>query len=186
MKSKKLISLFIVFSFFMFACATAKTVKPKKTETKVQKTQKKVKKNSNAEQMILSLETTDGEKFSTESLRGKYVYISFWATWCEPCKEELKQLREMYDKYKDKVAFVGVSIDTEDTIDKVSEFVTDNAIPFPILVDPEGNTVSKIIPGGDTVPYAILLDKNGVILKKHEGFAPGDEEKLKKEFDELK
>ena len=183
-------SLFFIFLFLMFSCATTQNIKSEKQKNRIPQIAKKTEQDKssiskNSEKIVLSLETADGEKFTTESLKGKYVYISFWATWCEPCKEELKQLREMYDTYKDKIAFVGVSIDTEDTLDKVNEFVTDNAIPFPILVDPEGNTVSKIIPGGDTVPFAILLDKNGFVLKKHEGFAPGDEEKLKKEFDAL-
>lgn len=134
----------------------------------------------------LSLEKVDGGTFSFEDIRGKkHLVAAFWATWCEPCKQELKKLAEMYGGFSDSVEFVGISTDTEEMIDKVNEFAVEAALPFPILVDPSGNTVSSIIPGGDSVPYMIVVDKNGVVVSRHSGYNPGDEEALKRELEEL-
>ncbi len=95
------------------------------------------------------------------------------------------KLTEIYPEFSDNFEFVAVSIDTEDMMDKVNQFSVENSIPFPVLVDPAGNTVSKLIPGGDTVPYLIIVNKNGEIVSKHSGYKSGDEESLKKELVEL-
>ena len=134
----------------------------------------------------ISLDKVDGGTFSFEEIRGKkHLVAAFWATWCEPCKQELKKLAEIYPAFSDSVEFVGISTDTEEMIDKVSEFAAEAALPFPILVDPSGNTVGSIIPGGDSVPYMMVVDKNGVVVARHSGYNPGDEEALKRELEEL-
>lgn len=134
----------------------------------------------------LNLEKVDGGTFSFEDIRGKkHLVAAFWATWCEPCKQELKKLAGMYGDFSDSVEFVGISTDTEEMIDKVNEFAAEAALPFPILVDPTGNTVSSMIPGGDSVPYMMVVDKNGVIVSRHSGYNPGDEEALKRELETL-
>lgn len=134
----------------------------------------------------INLEKVDGGTFSFEDIRGKkHLVAAFWATWCEPCKQELKKLAEIYPSFSDSVEFVGISTDTEEMIDKVNEFAAEAALPFPILVDPSGNTVSSIIPGGDSVPYMMVVDKNGTVVSRHSGYNPGDEEALKRELEEL-
>ncbi|MBR4532593.1 TlpA family protein disulfide reductase [bacterium] len=134
----------------------------------------------------LNLEKVDGGTFSFEEIRGKkHLVAAFWATWCEPCKQELKKLAEMYGDFSGSVEFVGISTDTEEMIDKVSEFAAEAALPFPILVDPSGNTVGSMIPGGDSVPYMMVVDKNGVVVSRHSGYNPGDEEALRHELETL-
>lgn len=134
----------------------------------------------------LDLERVDGGTFSFDDIKGKkHLLAAFWATWCEPCKTELKKLAQMYGEFSEQIEFVAVSTDSEDLTDKVNEFAIENAIPFPVLIDPSGNTVASIIPGGDTVPYSIIVDKSGNIVSRHSGYKPGDEESLKKELTEL-
>jgi peroxiredoxin len=134
----------------------------------------------------LELEKTDGEKFSFEEIRGKkHLLAAFWATWCEPCKTELQKMARMYSDFSQEIEFVAISTDSADQMDKVNEFAIENALPFPVLIDPEGNFVSSVIPGGDTVPYSIIVDKFGNIISRHSGYKPGDEELLKKELSEL-
>ena len=134
----------------------------------------------------INLEKVDGGMFSFEDIRGKkHLVAAFWATWCEPCKQELKKLAEIYSGFSDSVEFVGISTDTEEMIDKVNEFAAEAALPFPILIDPSGNTVSSMIPGGDSVPYLMVVDKNGAVVSRHSGYTPGDEEALKCELEAL-
>lgn len=134
----------------------------------------------------LDLEKVDGGSFNYSGIRGKkLLLVAFWATWCEPCKAELLKLAEMYPDFSENYEFAAVSTDTEDMMDKVNQFFVENSIPFPVLVDPSGNTVSKLIPGGDTVPYSIIVNRNGEIVSRHSGYKSGDEESLKKELLEL-
>ena len=134
----------------------------------------------------LNLEKIDGGSFNYSDIRGKkLLLVSFWATWCEPCKAELLKLAEIYPDFSENYEFAAVSTDTEDLMDKVNQFFVENSIPFPVLVDPSGNTVTKLIPGGDTVPYSIIVNRNGEIVSRHSGYKSGDEESLKKELLEL-
>lgn len=113
----------------------------------------------------------NGKNVSLESLKGKYVYVDVWATWCGPCKKEIPFLKEMDEAYKGKnIAFVSLSIDKMEHKDKwlkmikdedlkgiqimadkdwSSEFVTDykiQGIPRFILIDTEGNIVDSNAP----------------------------------------
>ncbi len=134
----------------------------------------------------LSLDTTDGDTFSARDVRGKKVlYVSFWATWCEPCKEELKQLALIYPKYKEQLQIVAVALDPEDSMNAVQEFAVETALPFPVLVDPSGNVTHDMVPGGDTVPYGILVSKEGRVVATHTGYEPGDEKRLEREIRKL-
>lgn len=135
----------------------------------------------------LNLERVEGGTFSfDDEIKGKkYLVAAFWATWCEPCKIELKKLAELYADFSQRVEFVAISIDAEEMLDKVNEFAVEAALPFPVLVDPSGNVATSLIPGGDGAPYLIIVDKNGVVVSRHSGYAPGDEIALKKELEEF-
>ncbi|MBP5405790.1 TlpA family protein disulfide reductase [bacterium] len=170
----KNIALFLIVLFVSVSCGSVGT----KTDSD----------SSNQKQsgFSITLEKVDGGTFSFEEIRGKkHLVAAFWATWCEPCKQELKKLAEIYSDFSDSVEFVGISTDTEEMIDKVNEFAVEAALPFPILIDPSGNTVSSMIPGGDSVPYMIVVDKNGTVVSRHSGYNPGDEMKLVVELKEL-
>lgn len=173
----KNIAVFLLIVLLCVSCGTA--------STKTEETGNSAKMQETSG-FSITLDKVDGGTFSFEEIRGKkHLVAAFWATWCEPCKQELKKLAEMYGTFSDSVEFVGISTDTEEMIDKVNEFAAEAALPFPILVDPSGNTVSSIIPGGDSVPYMIIIDKNGAIVSRHSGYNPGDEEAVKKELEEL-
>lgn len=134
----------------------------------------------------LDLATYDGGRFSFDDIRGrKHLLLAFWATWCDPCKAELRELAAIYDRYREKVEFVAVSTDTEESMDKVRTFVIENNLPFPVLVDPTKARTASLIPGGDTVPYSILVDRNGTVVSRHTGYEPGDEERIVRELDAL-
>jgi thiol-disulfide isomerase/thioredoxin len=113
-----------------------------------------------------NLENHKGGTTSLESLKGKYVYIDVWATWCGPCKKEIPFLKEAEEEYKDKnIAFVSISIDKPEDHEKWKKFVDNgklggiqlfaedawkssftqayeiNSIPRFILIGPDGNVV---------------------------------------------
>lgn len=180
----KYLLIITLFMFFFSGCATA--LSDTKTPADKPLEQKESVSLAQTGSFDLNLERIDEGSFSYSEIRGKkLLLVAFWATWCEPCKAELLKMAQMYPDFSEKYEFVAVSTDTEDMMDKVNQFYIENSIPFPVLVDPSGNTVSKLIPGGDTVPYSIIVNRNGEIVSRHSGYKSGDEESLKKELLEL-
>ena len=112
----------------------------------------------------LSAPGLDGKKIELSSFAGKVVLVDFWATWCDPCKEEIPDLVKMREKLKDKgFEIFGVSMD-EEGAKAVKKFTAKQPISYPIglnngVLPPEGWTV----PGLHT---AYLIGRKGQVLKR--------------------
>ena len=108
----------------------------------------------------------NGRSRSLASFRGQIVLLDFWATWCEPCLEELPDLVRFHDAHKkDGFTLVGVAMDAEG-VGVVGPFVRQNKIPYPILIS------NGDLPSGYSIigfPSAFLLDKNGNIARRYLG-----------------
>ena len=113
------------------------------------------------------------------------VVISFWATWCAPCKKELMAIHDLYEEWQTEtgVNLVAVSIDDEKTKRDVITYVNGKAWDYTVLLDPNGDFKRSM--GVNNVPHTFLLDKNGNIVYTHNNYAPGDEEKLYEEIKKL-
>jgi cytochrome c biogenesis protein CcmG/thiol:disulfide interchange protein DsbE len=110
------------------------------------------------------------------------VIISFWATWCAPCKKELNTIHELYEDWvaETGVTLVAIAIDDEKTKSQVPVYVNGKAWDYKVLMDP--NWDFKRAMGVNNVPHTFLVDKNGNIVYSHNNYAPGDEEKLYQEL----
>lgn len=132
----------------------------------------------------VDLKDLKGKKNNTASMGfNGPVVISFWATWCSPCKKELNTIHDLYSDWKEEtgVTLVAVSIDDEKTKNSVDTYVKGKAWDFEVLLDPNGDF--KRAMGVNNVPHTFLVDKEGNIVYSHNNYAPGDEEKL---FEEIK
>ena len=131
------------------------------------------------------LKDLKGKKVSIKSLKGKVVMISFWATWCVPCKRELDDLAKLYKTEKDKgLEVLAIATDGPETYSAIRGVVKRHRWPFPILPDKEGEATSILNPRG-TVPYSMYVDRQGRLAYDHEGYAQGDAEKMAKRLKEL-
>lgn len=111
-------------------------------------------------------ENQKGGKTSLENLKGKYIYIDLWATWCGPCREEIPFLQKVEEQYKGKnIEFVSISIDAIKDQPKWSKFVVEKQLGG-IQLLAENEWESKFIKdyGVEGVPTFILLDPNGNII----------------------
>ncbi|WP_229313585.1 TlpA disulfide reductase family protein [Larkinella terrae] len=115
----------------------------------------------------VTLENAEGKAISLSSLRGKYVLIDFWASWCGPCRQENPNVVRMYNKYKEK-GFEVYSISLDDSRDKWLKAVqTDGMIWTNVLGKKNGASPVAIQYSIQVIPTTFLLDKEGRIIAKN-------------------
>jgi thiol-disulfide isomerase/thioredoxin len=109
----------------------------------------------------------DGRPVALQSLRGKPVLVHYWATWCEPCKVDIAQIRELYAKYgPKKFAVVGIALDTDKTA--LAKFLAAKPIPWPQLHESgglDGPLAEEL--GVLTLPTMFLLDAQGNVVDRN-------------------
>jgi len=124
------------------------------------------------------LEDMEGNIYGLNDFLGKGpILISFWATWCKPCIEELKAYNVTFENYKEEgFTFVAISTDSERSIAKVKPFISSMNYKFPVLLDPNSDVARQYY--ARVMPYSVMLDKEGNILYSHVGYSRGDELKV--------
>lgn len=133
------------------------------------------------------LKTLDGHTVNIQDYanNGKITLISFWATWCSPCKRELDAIADFYEEWQEKydMELVAITIDTRRNLAKVPPIVSTKGWEYIILSD-ENQTLQQAL-GFQTIPQTYILDKEGNIVYDHNGYVQGDEYHLEEVFDEL-
>ena len=142
-------------------------------------------KMNNLPSALFEYENQKGGKTKLEDLRGKYVYIDVWATWCGPCRGEIPFLQKIEEKYKGKnIEFVSISVDVEKDHDKWKTFVDDKKLGgIQLIADKDWKSDFIKSYGINSIPRFILIDPNGVIVKG-DAVRPSDP-KLEELFDSL-
>ena len=105
--------------------------------------------------------------------------MSFWASWCKPCIQELGYLKKLAAEYPKEMTVLAISTDAPNTLAGVRKIVKRKRLTMPVLLDSEGAVMNEINPRG-TLPFSAYVDRKGQIGATHDGFASGDEAKIKK------
>ncbi len=107
-----------------------------------------------------------GQQLHLSEYRGKVVLLDFWATWCDPCREEIPHFVELQNEYRDRgLQIVGVSMD--DGPEPVRDFYQRFKMNYPVVM---GNATTGELYGGVLgLPIAFLIDRDGRIYSKHIG-----------------
>jgi peroxiredoxin len=119
------------------------------------------------------------------SRKGKIVIVSFWATWCTPCKKELNNISDLYEEWKSKydVTVVAVTIDNARNVMKVKPYVDGQAWPFDVLLDVNSDLMRAM--NVINPPHTFLIDKTGNVVYSHTGYLEGDEYTLEEKIKAL-
>jgi peroxiredoxin len=133
----------------------------------------------------ISLTDLSDEEVPVISETSKDVHLfAFWATWCVPCVGELAEMQKLHDRLEDQGLNVyAISIDGPDSVSRVPGFASQENWTFPVLYDSETALLARYNPKGD-IPFYVILDADGNILKSHQGYVKGDEVELGKFLDE--
>lgn len=129
------------------------------------------------------LQDLEGNWFSlNENLDGDVVYVSFWATWCVPCRREMPHLQALHEEFADQgLTVVGINTDPPGTTSKIKPFVNRYKISYTTLLDPDNNVLDKYNPTRE-LPYAVLIDRNGNVAEIFPGYRKGDEVVLREKI----
>jgi peroxiredoxin len=107
-----------------------------------------------------TLTDLQGKPWHLRDLRGKVVLVNFWATWCPPCRKEMPDLDALYNKFKDQ-GFVVLAISDEEAA-KVSPFISERKISYPVLLDPGRKVNDLFIVEG--IPESFVYDRSGKMV----------------------
>ena len=121
---------------------------------------------SKTKAMDFKLKDLEGKELSLSDLKGKKVFLNFWATWCPPCKAEMPEIEKLYQETKDS-DLVIVAIEIGEPLDTVKSFIDTNNYNFKVLSDPDQIVAAQY--NIASLPTSYFIDVDGNIISKHSG-----------------
>ena len=117
--------------------------------------------------------------------KSKITIVSFWATWCAPCKRELDAISELYPTWLADydTRLVAITIDNARALTQVKPLIEEKGWEFDVLSDAKQELQQAL--NFQAIPQTFVVDEAGNILYQHEGYTPGDEYELEKKIKEL-
>ena len=112
------------------------------------------------------LKDLEGNELSLSDLKGKKVFLNFWATWCPPCRAEMPEIEKLYQETKNS-DLVIVAVEIGEPLDTVKSFIDSNKYNFKVLLDSDQSVASKY--NIASIPTSYFIDVNGNIVSKNVG-----------------
>lgn len=123
-----------------------------------------------------------GKSISLAELKGKVVFINFWATWCPPCIAEMPSIQDLYTKYKGNEQLVFIMVDVDGKYKQASDFMKKNGYTLPVYL-PESEVPKEYFAG--SMPTTVILDKSGKLAFHHLGAADYSDPEITGFIDQL-
>ncbi|MBU1357011.1 MAG: TlpA family protein disulfide reductase [Candidatus Edwardsbacteria bacterium] len=135
-----------------------------------------------AQELNFKLKDLNGLKTElTQALKKGPAVISFWATWCHPCQDELRQIQKMHEEFADSgLSFFAISIDGTKDRNRVKALIRGKNFTLPVLLDPEQEAMRSF--GLTEVPGLFIVSPQGKLIYRHTGYKPGDEKNIREKI----
>ena len=114
-----------------------------------------------------TLEALSGKRLSLKDLRGKAVFLNFWATWCIPCRQEMPTMEKLHRDLKGQGLEV-VAINFRESREEVKKFFTELGLTFTALLDKDGKVFEKY--GAWGIPLTYIINQKGELVGKAAGY----------------
>ncbi|HAE43465.1 MAG TPA: hypothetical protein DCG34_11220 [Clostridiales bacterium] len=170
-KSHKLIglTLLLILSLVLSSCTTtADSTTP--TPTTSQPTDMTSETEEPVREVVYApdfeLEDLDGNIVKLADLKGKDIFVNFWATWCPFCVDEMPDLQLIYEKYKDE-DFIVLAINVQESAEKAKGYLEEAGINLPVLLDKDSRIAALY--GANSIPLTIAVNKEGVAVTGYRG-----------------
>ena len=124
----------------------------------------------------------DNKKINLSNLKGKVVYLDFWASWCDPCRKSFPWMNEMHSRYDSK-KFTIVAINLDSDKADALKFLAKVPANFDIAYDPEGSVATKY--NLKAMPTSYLIDKKGKLVFAHKGYRESDAAEIEEKIRQL-
>jgi cytochrome c biogenesis protein CcmG, thiol:disulfide interchange protein DsbE len=117
-----------------------------------------------------TLSTPDGKtELTLADLKGKTIYIDFWASWCGPCRKAWPEVVELHKKYSEQ-GLVVLAISLDRSTDAAIKYMNKNETPFTVLFDTGGKVARTF--GVTGIPAGVVISPEGVVIRAATGFDP--------------
>lgn len=143
---------------------------------------KKERNAANEHETSFSFADSTGTIKTVASLKGKVVFINFWASWCPPCRAEMPSLNKLYTQLKDDDRFVLLFINEDEDRSKALHYLRDKRFDIPLHFS-NGPVPDEIFSG--TLPTTVVLDRQGKIVLHHSGMANYNTDAFLKQLKDL-
>ncbi len=110
-----------------------------------------------------TLNDLEGRPVNLMDYQGKVVLLTFWATWCEPCKKEMPEIEAAYEQHKDQ-GFVVLAVNFGENPDPARSFAHHGRLTFPVLLDPSVKVASRY--GVVSLPVSFFINSNGIVRER--------------------
>lgn len=108
---------------------------------------------------VLDLQDVQGQRWTSERLKGRAVVLNFWATWCPPCKEELPSLQTLHELGGGDPLVLGINV--RETTSHVRRYLVSTGLSFPVVLDPQGELAKRL--GVTAYPTTLLIAPDGQV-----------------------
>ena len=130
----------------------------------------------------LKIKLLNGKQTSIHDLlKDGPLLIDFWATWCKPCKKVMKHLDRYHQAYGNHgFKVLMINQDTPRSLGKVKSYIRSQKHTFYVGLDPNQETAKKL--NGQIMPTLILVNRDGMIQWRHQGYVPGEEVEIERQI----
>lgn len=135
--------------------------------------------------MVKDLSSNDKIGFNETFKPGRVTMVNFWATWCVPCKKEIKNVRAKLDGWQKETEFdyMTVSLDESRAEGLVRSYAISQGWKFPYFIDPNSDLKRSL--NFQNVPFTLIVGKDGKVAYMHSGYEEGGENEIYEKIKEL-